>query len=536
MAVSKLQIRARLLSAISELMNPSNRSAQSAMEVIDSLRDIEDKTAILEILVKELKKENPEERCQIIFCILHELTDKNETETALLAELASPVLSDKIKSQIINVLRAFGNHLNYDDYLKYLDNPEEIIDADTTKLLASAIVNPEAQIDFLDFINALPPKEGKMLLESLNNDYDGDNLANILSPLIISKPCSELAFDAITNIGSSKSELALRTLNYVIENVNDLKVKAHAQKSINALRLSGIKEDNTDKFYEEILSKSPVYKCFSNLPDGHGNLGLIFSRKNAMDLIQMFSVVVNDIDGIVDCFGFNEITDAEFDRITAKFFSNDKIIEITPEFCKFLLENAEKTSRLMFDEMPYEYAAWRTITFDIPYGEFNLTENAKNIELNDFLIRKLYEKGYFEKWFFDKNEHFCAFLEKFAQNPQKYFTQPLPIDEIFTNELKKTLDYRLKLMSYLVRQENYELDADMLYSLANNKEYREKFYEIILKRSIYEHFLNKKEQFYSKSTAASIFTRKREEERKKIDINFVEKTIEDIEKNWVDYE
>ena len=67
MAVSKLQIRARLLSSITELMNPANRSAQSAMEVIDSLRDIEDREAILEILAIELKKENPEERCQIIF-------------------------------------------------------------------------------------------------------------------------------------------------------------------------------------------------------------------------------------------------------------------------------------------------------------------------------------------------------------------------------------------------------------------------------------------------------------------------------------
>ncbi len=536
MAVSKLQIRARLLSSITELMNPANRSAQSAMEVIDSLRDIEDREAILEILAKELKKENPEERCQIIFCLLHELADKNQTETALLAELANPALSDKIKSQIINVLRAFGNHLNYDDYLQYLQNPEEIIDADTTRLLASAILNPEAQIDFLDFINALPLREGKMLLDSLNNDYDGDNLANILAPLIIAKPCSKLAFDAIKNIGESKSELALRTLNYVLENVNDLKVKAHAQKSINMLKLSGIKEDNTDEFYAKILAKSPVYKCFTNLPDGHGNIGVIFSRKNDEELIQMFSVVINDIDGIVDCFGFNEISDSEFGRITSKFFANDEIIEISPEFCKFLLINAEKTSRLMFDEMPYEYAAWRTITFDIPYKEFDLTQNARKIRLNDFLLRQLYEKGYFEKWFFDKNELFSAFLEKFNENPEEYFKNPLPADEIFTPELKKTIDHRLKLMSYLLRVEGHDIEADMLFTLSQNTEYLTKFYENIIKKSIYEHFLNKKEQFYSQSAAASIFTRKREEERKKIDINFVESILKKIEENWVEHE
>ena len=536
MTESKLQIRARLLSSITELLNPSNRPSQSAMNVIDSLRDIEDKDAIFEILLKELKKENPEERCQIIFCLMHELTDKNTAETALFAELSSTVINDKIKSQIINVLRAFGNHLNYDDYLQYLDNPEEIIDADTTRLLANAIINPEAQIDFLDFISALPTKEGKMLLESLNNDYEGDSLANILSPLIIAQPCSELAFEAIKNIGETKSELALRTLNYIVENVNDLKVKAQAQKSINMLRLSGIKEDNTDEFYAKILAKSPFYKCYANMPDGHGNIGIIFSRKNDADVIQMFSTIINDIDGIVDCFGFNEISKDEFNRITEKFFLNDKIIEISPEFCKFLLTNAEKISRFMHDEIPYEYAAWRTITFDLKYKEFDFAQNAEKIELNDFLLRQLYTKGYFEKWFFDKNELFFSFVEKFEQNPEKYFENPLPTEEIFTVETSKILDYRLKLTSYLLRLDNHDADANIIYSLANNNELCQKFYENILKKSIYEYFLNKKEQFYSKNNTTSIFTKKREEERKKIDINFVEKMIQDIEKHWVENE
>lgn len=533
MSETKLQIRARLLSAIAELLNPSNKSRQALSSIIDSLKDIEDKNAMLEILIKEFKKDNSEEKTEILFCMIHELLEQSAVEEALMKELVNPSLSDAIKSNIINVLRGYGNHINYDDYLQYLENPQEVIDADTSRLLANAIINPEAQIDFLDFINALPPSEAKMLLESLNNDYDGDNLANILSPLIVSKPLSEIAFEAIRNIGQTKSQLALHTLNYVVENITDLKLKAHAQKSINMLKLSGIKEDMTDEFYKEILSGSPVYKCYTNLPDGHGNVGIIFSRLTETQSIQMFAVVINDVDGIIDCFGFNDISDAEFNRICTKFFTNDVIVSVSAKFCKYMLVNAEKTTRLMYDEMPYEYAAWKTIINDIDYEEIDLSEGSYKIGLNEFLLKRVYQEGYFQKWFLDENDSFGDYVKNLIPDADALISNPLPTNELFDVTRLKTINHRLLLMSYLLRLEGSNAEADIVYSLIDESEIKTKFIEDILKKSIYEYFLNQKEQYYSTKHATSIFTRKKEEERKKIDIEFVEKAIEKIEENWV---
>ena len=148
-----------------------------------------------------------------------------------------------------------------------------------------------------------------MLVESLTQDYDGDNLANILIPIIYANPYCEISQIAISAIGESKSMLAYPVLKWLEENTDDLKVKANVQKSLSLLKLSGIKEDITKEYYKRLLSGSPVYKCFVNFPDGHGNIGLIFSRKNEASFIQMFALVLNDIDGIIDCFGFNEISE-----------------------------------------------------------------------------------------------------------------------------------------------------------------------------------------------------------------------------------
>lgn len=533
MSESKLQIRARVLSAIMELQKPANRSPQAIKSVLAPLCNISDKNTILEIILKELKKDNTDDKQHILFFLVSELLDKNKVEEAFLKELTNPSVCDTIKGKLINILRGLGNHLNYDDYLNYLQNPEDIIDADTTRLLSNAIVNPEAQIDFLDFINALPPTEAGMLLDSLNLDYNGDNLANILSPLILSKPSSDLGLQAITNIGASKSELALHTLKQVLENIDDLKAKAAAQKSINLLKLSGIKDDNTNEFYKNILSSSPIYKCYTNLPDGHGNLGIIFSRKNKFDFIQMFAVVVNDTDGIVDCFGFNEISEPEFGRIVTKFFSADEITEVDAAFCKYMLVNAEKTTRLMYDEMPYEYIAWRTIIHDVPYEEVDLTKDAKRIGLNDFLLKQLYKTGWFDKWFFDGHGILKSFFDELEETKKAEIIFETDLYSLFTPEMIKSVCYRLVLTSYLLRQEGNDINADLIYSLTFDLDTRKQFFENMIKKSIYEFFLNKKEQYTCADHSKSIFTRKKEEERKKIDIGFVESVLRRIEETWV---
>ena len=76
---NKLQIRARLLSAIINLQN--NTSDLSFVgNTIDDLNTIPDKDAVLEILHKELLKENSEMRDYTISFLINELVDKEKTE------------------------------------------------------------------------------------------------------------------------------------------------------------------------------------------------------------------------------------------------------------------------------------------------------------------------------------------------------------------------------------------------------------------------------------------------------------------------
>ena len=475
MAENKLQIRAKLLSAIDELLSLSEKQTDVPAKLISELKEIEDKKSVLEILVKELLKDSSENKIIVLTFLLQELADKEETEKAVIDELVNPKNTDRTKTKLVNVLRSLGRHVNYEEY---------------TTLV------------------------------------------------ILSKPYSELAKTAVKYIGESKSKLAVPTLHWVIDNIEDESIRSLAQKSLNMLKLAGFAKDETEEFYKEILKDYPVYKCYASLPDGHGNIGIIFSRKTPANLIHMFSVIVNDTDGVIECFGFNDISDQEFSRIVKRFYENDIIVEVPAEFCRYETENAEKLTRLKYRDISYEYIAWKTLLKDIPPGNIDLTEGLKDTELSVEALNMIYNAGYFKNWFFasndsDEYDKFTGLIKTFDRNN---FYQQLSgalkdnFDTIFNPVETKKLNHRLLVTAYLLKRSGTENIANMIYSLIETSDYKFIFLDNMLKKSVYEYFLNEKEKYYDLKKSQSIFTRKRDSN---IDINFVEFVISEIEKHWV---
>lgn len=259
-----------------------------------------------------------------------------------------------------------------------------------------------------------------------------------------------------------------------------------------------------------------------------------------MSFIQMFALVINDIDGIIDCFGFNEISEQEFDRIVNKFYQNDNVVQTDAVFCKFLMTNAEKISRLKYKELSYEYAAWSFITKDIEFREIDIEEGLNEIEMNDFLLKQLYEKDYFSKWFFDveNNEDFASLIDEIADNK---ILETEKIDkiikektcEIFNQSFTRIFNNRLLYSAYIVKQSGDTTYADLIFSLIDESTVKEKFKNDIIKKSVYEYFLSQKDRYESIKNATSIFTRRANKDLNDIDINYIEKCIKEIEKNWI---
>lgn len=514
-------------------------------EVLKVLLEQDDKKAILDALLKELLK-TTEQKAIIVCYLLMKLCQKEDLEAALWEVLKNPSVNDFVKSVVLNLLKDMGNKVDYEKFNEYFENPDDVIDADTQRLLHVAIVNPEAQIDFLDFLSSLSDADKKALIESLGTDYSSDDLANILAPLFLYTPSSELGRITLNILGTTKSQLALHALTKALSFVKDEETISSIKKNISTLKISGMRDDNAMEFYKSLLESSKPYRCYTSYPDGHGNLALIFSREKENGFIQMFATVINDSWGIIDCFGFNEISTQEFDRIVDRFYSGDEHVMVNPSVMATTLQKAEALTRRTDGEISYEFICWKTLLADIVQEpvpvEFILNSKFKKFELTDADMEKIYMFDFIQRWFMDTdyNPEFKALVEELNQ---KAAIDNFKIDfdavvkentpEIFSNEERNMLDKRILMSAYLKYLSNDFENSELLFSLYYDEDKKSQLAENIVRKSIYEYYVSLKFKYKDEKKTTNIFALKNKPKVQELTIKQLELMISIIESLWV---
>lgn len=542
--LNKLQIKAEILTAISKLQ--TNLEAANVDEILKTLTVQEDKKAILDVLIKEISKANDQKAILISFLAL-KLCDKAELEEALWDVLKNPSVQDSTKTVILNILKDMGNKVDYEKLEEYFENPNEVIDADTQRLLQSAIINPEAQIDFLDFVNSLSDTDKKILVQSLGDDYSSDDLANILNPLILYAPDSELGKIAIDILGTTKSQLALHTLLETLDFVEDETTIALVKKNISKLKISGVREDNAIEFYKSILS-SDSYLSYASYPDGHGNQAVIFSRERENGTIQIVAIVINDTYGIIDCFGFNEISKTEFERIVNRFYNGGEHVYLNPSVIKTILLNAEKLTRKTGEKISYEYICWKTLLSDIQAEvvpiELTLKSQFEQKSLSDKELEKIYMLDFIQRWFFDTeyNEGFQSLIDdlnsKLAANDFSIDLESLVkenLDKIFSIKEKSLLDKRILMSAYLKYLSANKEETQLLYSLYFDEDKKSKLAENIIRKSIYEYYVSLKFKYKEEHKMTNIFAMRNKPKTLELNPKQIDSAISKIEDLWVNH-
>lgn len=540
--LNKLQIKAEILTVISKLQ--TNLEMANADESLKVLMAQEDKKAVLDILLKELIKTN-EQKAILICYLLVKICDKADLENGLWEILKNPSVSDITKTIVLNLLKDLGNKVNYEKFSEYFENPAEVIDADTQRLLHVAIINPEAQIDFLDFLNSLSDMDKNMLIQSLGDDYSSDDLANILNPLVLYDPTSELGKIAIGILGTTKSQLALHSLSEALEFVKDEETISLIKKSISSLKISGVREDNAIEFYKSVLSTKP-YQSYTSYPDGHGNQAIIFSRERENESIQLVAVVINDCWGVVDCFGFNDISKAEFERIVNRFYNGDEHVYINASVIKSILQKAEDLTRKTDGQISYEYICWKTLLSDIQEEpvpvELILKTKFDKKPLSDEDLERIYMFDFIQRWFLDTdyNSEFGALTEELnkelAANNFKIDFETIVkenSDRIFSNEEKNLLDKRILMCAYLKYLSGNTQDTQILYSLYFDEDRKSKLIKNIIRKSIYEYYVTLKFRHKEDSKMTNIFALKNKPKTMELTPKQIDLTISIIESLWL---
>lgn len=473
--LSKLQVRAEVLAVIQQLAALDEASRESQLKQIKRLKGIANVDYILECLIRELSKSSYDQR-QVIAQLLLEFGSLETLNKPLWAIIKDPHTSDELKDTANVVLRNLGDPTDPDLYLSYLKNPQELIDKETERMLKLASLNPEAQIDFLDFLFSLPPVEQVNLINSLKDDYPGEYLTCIFIPAIEARPQDNVINILIEALGNTRSPRALNYLDELNKYTNNELRKKLIKKSMNLLKLAGTRSENDSCYYSDLLGDSKVYKCYVSPIDGIGNQGVIISRLKDNNDISLFSVVINDMQGVLDCFGFSQISQNDFERIIKKFQEGTTRINIPPGYCKQRMLNAEKINKSLEMPIPYEYSAWKSLSEDIPEFEDDTDDLVENLKTNSLLdkIHRLYELPDFYCWFIEDDDH--PHILNFFEDNLKLFISSLSDDSASYKDILTTLDNNITNNIENIFDLSWR---ELYYQRLSNETYLLKYYDLM---------------------------------------------------------
>ena len=529
--MNKLQIKAEILAtirafSISETPDPL---------LLEDLKKIEDKKSVLEALIRELT--NADEQKVLIICwLLTELIDKDKLNDELWNVIKSPDYSDHVKMVAFNMLKDLGNKIDYDVISGYFEQFNELINKETKELLDVAIMNPEAQIDFMDFLSALSDNDKILLIRSLEEDYANDALANIVIPVFLYYMNTEVGDAALEILGKTKSQLAFHALESARRYVSEA-MAGKINRVLSALKLSGIRVDNTIDFYKEILSESKPYRCYASFPDGHGNIAVIFSRKRGNGTLQFLAAVLSPKFGILDAFGFNSMTEQDFVRVVDKFYNYQEKYEISAGVVKYLLNQAVDISYYIGEQIPYEYICWESILLDVEQETVDIDIERRDLSQKD--IDKLCLSPYVQNWFFDeitspefeifinklsdeyKSNNYSVDLDKFVANH---------FDEVYTDEELAYQTVIFSVAAYFRYLKNDMELAQIFHSLGTNYA----FLTNILRKSIYEYYVGKRYLLKNQRKTSSPFEKKVATDNDDFKLLQLDIIISGIEAKWVD--
>jgi hypothetical protein len=439
---SKLFIRSEVLAATHALSALSEPSKQDKARQVKRLMAIDDQKTVQHILLKELRGVNTSS-IRVLTEFLMELGNIEVLQAPLWDLIQSATVTDEVKDAANLILRHLGDQTDPSVYLEYLDDPAALISRETERLLEVSSRNPEALIDFIDFIFSLPVDEQVRLIQSLYDDYSTEYLIQLFLPIILALPPLESLERLLQLLGEIRSPVIALFLHENaawfeskknLENKKDLKTKkgndnqkspqneerlAKAwKKSVSTLKIAGLYRE--ERFEETraqnrqtshgLIQQSTLYQCFATIPDGIGNQGLIVSRERENGDILMMSVAINDLHGIIDCFGFYELARPDFHKLLEKFHEESSKIQVPASYCLHKLRQAETVNRRNRFRIPYEFSCWKVLLDDAIEEERQFPDLIMQCQTwantrYDPMSANLYHHPDFCAWFLEEGDH-----------------------------------------------------------------------------------------------------------------------------------
>jgi hypothetical protein len=396
-----LRVRQRVLKLIQEIENLRGYQARfERSRKIKTLPQLGSEMAICKVLLQAFKKATTHEAQQLLSEMMLEVGNLDLLQEPLWAFIKDPTPTDEAKDCANLILRHLGDEAPAEAYMVYLADPNSLVYRETERMLRQASENPEALVDFLDFLVTLAPDEQVELLDTVLENQEvtrqyANTMAQVLCGLIDyypQGPITDYCLKALTHFPSyalgmwlaraqeslsARSELLTRYLKQLQAKVQ---LAGFAPKGV------GYEDEANLYAWHTLVQCSLPVVCYMTLPDGEGDQALLMVRQyhleperttlpekmlservlgEATTYANVLSVAFNTEQGIIDCFGIYELSNEELESVYERFQGANQRFAVPPEVAVYFLRASEHASRMHQKSIPYEFSAWQVLLQDL---------------------------------------------------------------------------------------------------------------------------------------------------------------------------
>jgi len=369
----KLTLRRWLLQALEYLSQFEPPSRTERETVVTQLKTVATETIWCGLLMKELERLSGNARkLEALAELLMEMGSLTLLKDPLWLLITSTSAKDDQREVAHVVLRHLGESGISEVFVEYLDNPEALATKETERLLSLAVHQPEATLEFVDFISTLPPEDQLELLSNMQRDFPAEAIVPVLIPFLDSLPDDDMVIiQALTMLIGAKTPQVAYWLHITQENGTAFKVPKFEKlihRGLKECQIAGVYKPSNIESLKNLVDQVPLWvlnletkACYASLPDGYGSQVCLLVLQWPHGDYLAFGMVVNDTEGLLDAFSYTQVREPELNRLLMRFKDQNTKIAIPPSHFRFRVEQAEAKSRELGQSIPYEYTAWKAI-------------------------------------------------------------------------------------------------------------------------------------------------------------------------------
>lgn len=399
-------------------------------------------------LIKDTQQ-NPDVVTTVAF-LLEQYGDPDVLEP-LMELFKSPGISDTTRSILLGVMEYYGMDTQDPTLISYFQDIRGLGQVALEGMLQLS-EREEMLETLLEEISNFSPEAQLRMIEELGKSRD--ERAIPLLGIFAEYRDKELAKAAILQLGSIRSGKSIETLENLINHQQDS--QELIQRSLRKLQFAGVTKTPS------ILESFPIYKCLVSWIDGRGSRVMLIARQRDARHAKLAQFMLHEKVGIKDCYGAQNITLKDIDKITKELKKQVGGMEIEYAYCLQLvrdalwtaLKNEAKISPLFsFYRKIFEKDPLTPQAYIVDLTSYGLEEARQSLEELLATSDELISKPPFSDWWPDTPSSY-DFVQKKKRSMRNRIMDSKIIREFLTqvlepdrNQITKRLELTIEFLA-----------------------------------------------------------------------------------------